>query len=128
MLLQHWHEIKFQKRIVIRFMILCVAIILFLFWLEHIVASDIKNQSRDQAAISIHTQHGVVILHLLNEGFIEMTKSWICNVRRYDGVLAKTVFVVTDQVAYDALATFDKTLNVVFEAYLTPKNLSLIHI
>ena len=78
----------------------------------------------NQKVNSIYNQHSVVILHVLNEGFIEITKSWICNVRRYDGVLSKTLFVVTDQAAYQALTTFDKALNVVFEAYSTPKNMA----
>ena len=45
----------------------------------------------------------VVILQFLNAGYVELTKSWICNVRRFPGVLERTLFIVTDQTAYEAL-------------------------
>ena len=45
MLLQYWHGIKFKKRVVILFIILCLVVILFLFWLEQIAASDIKSKA-----------------------------------------------------------------------------------
>ena len=76
-----------------------------------------------QYAIRLHAEHGVVLLQLLNESYVEMTKSWICNVRRFGTVLPKTLFVTTDQAAYDALTAFDTTLNVVLEPYIAPKSM-----
>ena len=75
------------------------------------------------AAARLHAAHGVVLLQLLNEGYVEMTKSWICNVRRFGDVLPKTLFVTTDRAAYDALTAFDTSLNVVLEPYPAPKSM-----
>jgi hypothetical protein len=76
-----------------------------------------------QHAARLHAKHNVVVLQLLNEGYVEMTKSWICNVRRFGTVLSMTLFVTTDQVAYDALTAFDTTLHVVLEPYTAPKTM-----
>ena len=46
---------------------------------------------------------GFVNLQFLNAGFVEMTRSWICNVRAIPGVLRATVFIATDDVAFRAL-------------------------
>lgn len=69
------------------------------------------------------TPDNVVILQLLNEGYVEMTKSWICNVRQFGTVLPRTLFVTTDQPAYDALREFDPTLRVVLKPYAAPKSM-----
>jgi hypothetical protein len=75
-----------------------------------------------QMATRIQVEHGVVLLQLLNEGCVEMTNSWMCNVRRFHSVLPKT-FVITDQASYDALTSFDTALNVVLEPYDAPKEM-----
>ena len=69
-------------------------------------------------------RNGFVNFQFLNEGFIEMTKSWICNVRLFPSeILDKTLFVATDMGAYDALTSFNSSLRVVLEPYATPKDL-----
>ena len=51
----------------------------------------------------MQARYGFVNIQMLNHGFVEMTKSWICNVRSFPGVLEKTVFITTDQNSYDQL-------------------------
>jgi FkbM family methyltransferase len=64
----------------------------------------------------------VIILQLLNEGYITMTLSWICNVRQFD-VLRRTLFVATDRAAYDALREFDSKLQVILRPYESKQEL-----
>jgi len=45
-------------------------------------------------------------LHLLNEGFVELTQNWICNVRQMPRVLDRTLFVCTDHASFQALSLF----------------------
>jgi FkbM family methyltransferase len=72
----------------------------------------------------ISGEHGVVLIQILNEGFVEMTKSWICNVQRFPGVLSKLLFIATDEAAYNAIRSFHPSVNVVKLLYHAPKNLS----
>ena len=72
----------------------------------------------------MQSKHAFVNVQLLNHGYVEMTKSWICNVRSFPGVLEKTMFITTDQNAYDQLFKFDSELNIVLELYETPKDLT----
>ncbi|KAL7545880.1 hypothetical protein ACHAWF_009239 [Thalassiosira exigua] len=83
-----------------------------------------NNNKVLQHAARIQSHHGIVLLQFLNEGFVEMTKSWICNVRRFDVVLPKILFITSDQAAYNALTAFDVTLNVVLEPYSAPKSMT----
>lgn len=72
------------------------------------------------AAQPLFDQHGVVMVQLFNEGYVSMTKSWICNVRRLGGaILAKTLFIATTKAAYDALQAFDDKLHLALEPYTT---------
>ena len=82
-------------------------------------ASDFVQQAK-----MIQSLHGFVNIQLLNTGYVDMTKSWICNVRSFPGVLEKTLFITTDQIAHDKLLQFDSSLNVVLELYETPKDLT----
>ena len=75
-------------------------------------------------AEEIYKKHGVVLIQLLNQGFLQMTKSWICNVKSFNTVLDKTLFVTTEDVAYDSLVSFDETLHVVLKPYATPAEMS----
>ena len=92
-------------------------------------------------------EKGLVFLHLLNEGYIEMTRSCecskrllssclvvlpllvsstfagICNVIPLQTVLQKTLFLVTDQNAYDKLKDWKPELNVFLVPYDTPKSM-----
>ena len=72
-------------------------------------------------AKSLQSQHGFVVLQLLNAGYIEMTKSWICNVKPFRTVLPKTLFVTTDKRSYESLVDFDEAeFHVIFERYDAP--------
>jgi len=75
------------------------------------------------AAAAVHAARGFVNLQILNRGYLELTKSWICNVRAFPGVLAGTLFVATDRVSYDALRAFDGSLRVSLEPYASPPEL-----
>lgn len=76
------------------------------------------------AARDIMAKHGVVAIQMLNEGYITMTKSWICNAKSFPNVLDRTLFLATDQAAYDALTRWDGTLHVVHVNYTAPKDMS----
>jgi hypothetical protein len=52
---------------------------------------------------------GTIYLQYLDKSFVTMTKNWICNVLEFKTVLPRTVFVVTDSIAYDALTLFSKS-------------------
>ena len=77
-------------------------------------------------ASNIHSKYNVVAVQFLNEGFVEMTKSWICNVKKFPSVLAMTLFIVTDTRAHAALKNFGNQfdINIVFKPYSTPKNMA----
>ena len=77
-----------------------------------------------ETARRIQEKHGVVLIQLLNQGFLEMTKSWICNVKGFGNLLDKVLFVTTEQVAYDALVSFDESLHVVLKLHTTPPKMS----
>lgn len=66
------------------------------------------------------------VVQFLNTGFLEMTKSWICNVKKFN-ILPDTVFIATDQKAYDGLRAFDTSLKVRFVPYSAPDSMSYGH-
>jgi hypothetical protein len=76
------------------------------------------------AARDIFFKHGVVAIQLLNEGYVGMTESWICNVKSFPGVLNRTLFIATDAAAYNALTQWDATLHVVHIDYAAPTDMS----
>jgi hypothetical protein len=57
-------------------------------------------------ALQAQLDGGVLFFMVFNGGYAEITKSWICNVRRFGDVLRRTLFVVTDAAAEDAVRTF----------------------
>lgn len=63
-------------------------------------------------------KEGMFFMQLLNEGFVEMTKSWICNVNALPNVLDRTLFICTDQAAFDQLVEFQKTSGVQLHLHL----------
>ena len=87
-------------------------------------ATDHSKTDYIQKGKIMQSKNGFVNIQLLNHGFVNMTKSWICNVRSFPGVLEKTLFITVDQHAYEQLLNFDSKLNVVLELYETPKDLS----
>ena len=88
------------------------------------LVKDGTNTEYIQLGKIMQARYGFVNIQLLNHGYVEMTKSWICNVRSFPGVLEKTMFITTDQNAYDQLINFDSELNVALELYETPKDLT----
>ena len=87
--------------------------------------ADSESKEKLMKAINdIMDKHGVVAIQLLNEGYVEMTLSWICNVKHFPGVLERTLFIATDQIAYDDLTDWDSSLKVVHVNYEAPKALS----
>ena len=88
----------------------------------------VASESLLAKAKSLQSQHGFVILQLLNAGYVEMTKSWICNVKPFQTVLPTTLFITTDKTSYDALVDFDDAeFHVVFERYDTPAKMQYGH-
>jgi hypothetical protein len=69
-------------------------------------------------------EHGMIILQVLTEGYLEMTYSWICNVRGLGKILHKTLFVATDVPAYRGLAAFGDDVNVVLKPFDMPAKMS----
>ena len=82
------------------------------------------QQKVEVEAKKISEKHGFVMIQLLNEGYINMTKSWVCNVYRFEDVLQKVLFIATDEVSFRSLSTFDKALNVICVPYVAEKNLA----
>ena len=86
----------------------------------------LNQQTKDflSKASEIQKENGFVMIQLLNEGYAEMTKSWICNVHEFEGVLKSTLFVTTDTASFHQLREFHAGLNIVEISYNTPKEMS----
>eukprot|EP00924_Labyrinthula_sp_SR-Ha-C_P007157 snap_masked-scaffold_8-processed-gene-10.46-mRNA-1 protein AED:1.00 eAED:1.00 QI:0/-1/0/0/-1/1/1/0/609 len=77
----------------------------------------------------IANEFGFVILQFLNGAFLEMTQHWICNMKQLDQVeeknmfriLEKTLFIATDEIAFQGLSKFaadtQTVLNFVFDPF-----------
>lgn len=94
---------------------------------KKIIDSLLKSvpMTLDRKAKLMQKKNGFVNVQFLNEGYIEMTKSWICNIRHFPSdILHKTLFITTDEKAYKALTVFDASLSVILEPYSTPKDLT----
>lgn len=75
-------------------------------------SKDIVNKAK------IVEKEGLMYLQLLNEGFVEITKSWICNVKDLPRVLDRTLFVCTDVECYKQLKRFVQTQNIELHIHL----------
>ena len=75
-----------------------------------------------QRAKQISLQSGFVNLRFFNRGFVDMTKSWICNVRSMNGVLPATLFVASDLQSYNELLNFEN-VNVIHGNFRSPANM-----
>ncbi|XP_070552143.1 uncharacterized protein [Ptychodera flava] len=60
---------------------------------------------------NIAETYGFVTLQFFNRGYLNITKSWVCNVKCM-GVLPKILFIATDQVALDGLSKFHPEVQV----------------
>lgn len=76
--------------------------------IEHVYSTE-ETRSALRYASAIADRNGYVILQMLNAGFVDFTKSWVCNVRRFPGILDRTLFVATDRESYVALTSFQES-------------------
>jgi len=81
--------------------------------------TSVVNDNTLFLVLKLQANNGFVNLQLLNTGYVNMTKSWICNVRVFPEVLSKTLFVTTDEYAYNELTKFDSRLHVSMKIYNT---------
>ena len=75
-----------------------------------------------QRAQQISLQSGYVNLQFFNLGFLNMTKSWICNVRSLPGVLPATLFIASDSKSYSELLEL-KNVNVMLDNFNSPTSM-----
>jgi hypothetical protein len=64
-----------------------------------------------------------LVLQFLNEGYLTMTLSWICNVRQW-GTEKSTLFIVTDEAARQGLLDFDRSLHTIYMPFTAPRVMS----
>ena len=83
-----------------------------------------QHHALETAIHEIQTAHGFARIQLLNQGYVEFTKSWVCNVRPFPDVLASTLFITTDTIAYQELQKIFPTLHIVLELYSSPAQLT----
>ncbi|XP_070552121.1 uncharacterized protein [Ptychodera flava] len=88
------------------------------------VSTGTKSTSRILSlSKDIAETYGFVTLQFLNRGYLNITKSWICNVKCM-GVLPKVLFIATDQNALDGLSKFHPKAQVVLLPFQTMFKLS----
>ena len=63
--------------------------------------SFVAKESLLKKATTLQQRHGFIYLQLVNEAYLEMTRSWICNAP--SGVLSQTLFVATDEASLQGL-------------------------
>jgi FkbM family methyltransferase len=70
-----------------------------------------------EMARRIANDHGFIMIQFVNRDGLEMTKSWICNVQKFPGVLDKVLFLILtdddDEVFKNELASFHSSLHIV---------------
>ena len=78
-----------------------------------------RFSKRSKQAISeVAKSFGFVNIQFLSDAYVEMTLSWICNVRQLEGdILGATVFVATDEQAFQRLKAFDAALHLIPQGY-----------
>eukprot|EP01084_Bolivina_argentea_P292499 502858_1 len=75
-------------------------------------------------ASEIHQKYGMVVFQVIDNNFIEMTKSWLCNIRQVSiKVLLRLIIVVTDINTYKQLKTFSNDNNISFKLLLINNSL-----
>jgi hypothetical protein len=72
------------------------------------------------AAKAIHQKHNIVLVMILNAGYVSQGKSWVCNVKKFAGVLDKTLILATDMVTFNAFKEFDAGLHIFHEGFGSP--------
>ncbi|XP_070552142.1 uncharacterized protein [Ptychodera flava] len=88
------------------------------------VSMETKSISRIiSLSKNIAETYGFATLQFLNRGYLNITKSWICNVKCM-GVLPKVLFIATDQNALDGLSKFNTKAQVVLLPFQTIFKLS----
>lgn len=83
------------------------------------------------AAKKIYEKYGLVVLQLLNIGYANMTKSWICNLLQKlpdSDILSKTLFVATDTESFNLMSRFHlgdgQQLHIYLERYKGPSEMT----
>jgi len=79
---------------------------------HHLGFDAIASSTLKTLVTNINKSNGFVYLLFTNDGFIEMTKSWMCNVRRLNrAVLANTVIVAESYNTVRTLSDFEPSCN-----------------
>ncbi|XP_077988915.1 uncharacterized protein LOC144443328 [Glandiceps talaboti] len=86
-------------------------------------AFDTRNYTNvTTQATPIYNRYGFVTTQFLNLGYLNLTKSWICNVECF-GILPSTLFIVSDMETYQRLTSWKPELNVVLEIFGSPESM-----
>lgn len=79
---------------------------------RHLGFDAIASSTLKTLVTNINKSNGFVYLLFTNDGFIEMTKSWMCNVRRLNrAVLSNTVIVAESYDTVRTLSDFEPSCN-----------------
>ena len=83
------------------------------------VAPESPYSSVMAAAKAISEKNGFVYLLFFDKGYLDITKSWVCNVRSMAGVLDSTLLVATDSESAESMRSIlkDRTLHVFEQTY-----------
>lgn len=65
-----------------------------------------ENRSCLSQAKKLSERYGFVQIQIFNEAFVNTTKSFICNLRKFDNILINTLFIATDRKAFSAINEF----------------------
>ena len=57
-------------------------------------------------ALRMNDENRLVMIQFLNTGYLTITKSWICNVMKFPGVIKQTLFIATDVESYNGINDF----------------------
>ncbi|XP_077862629.1 uncharacterized protein LOC144344626 [Saccoglossus kowalevskii] len=81
-----------------------------------------------EISTAIQKRYGFIVVQFLNHAYLNMAKSWICNVDCFNDVLEQTVFITTDQAARDGLFSWRPHLNVLLLEFGTKNSMSFGHV
>eukprot|EP01084_Bolivina_argentea_P184974 319001_1 len=66
-----------------------------------------NNNTLLEISLAKQNKYGMVIIQLLNSGYVEMTKSWLCNVNQISTkVIPRLILITTDENAQNELKKF----------------------
>jgi hypothetical protein len=81
-----------------------------------VLNAELKTTWMDQPTRMelFETRPTVHIINFFNNGYLDLTKNWVCNMRQFPSVLRRIMFIATDKAGYDGLRSFDDTLQIDF--------------